>query len=134
MNEVSAQSYIHKDFSRAEAAGGLFWLSLAALISVLLEVVYLGSWITLPGGHAVAFPYTIAIAFLFTMVLSRTAVLWSDRMVIAAIPLYVWIAGYTLLMMWPVFTGDHLLASSIRSVLLLAAGVVGGIWPLIKAK
>ncbi|MGP6173555.1 hypothetical protein [Corynebacterium sp. A21] len=132
--EVSTRGFIHQDFGRAEAAGGLFWLSLGALISVLLEVVYLGSWIMLPGGQAIAFPYTIAFAFFFTMVLSRTAVLWTDRMVIAAIPLYVWIAGYAMLMMWPVFSGDHLLASTIRSVLLLAAGVVGGIWPLIKAK
>lgn len=126
------QGFIHRDFSRGEAVGGLFWLSLGALISVMLEVIYLGTWLTLPGGQSIAFPYTIVIAFFFTMVLSRTAVLWTDRMAIAGIPLYVWLAGYLLLLMWPVVTGDQLLGSNIRSVLLLVAGLAGGVWPLIN--
>ncbi|QGU06991.1 hypothetical protein COCCU_05225 [Corynebacterium occultum] len=134
MRQLPQQGFIHQDFSRAEAIGGLFWLSLGALISVFLEVMYLGTWIALPGGSSIAFPYTILIAFFFTMVLSRTAALWSNRAVIAAIPLYVWVAGYTVMMMWPVFGDAQLLGSNIRSVLLLGAGVIGGIWPLIKVK
>lgn len=128
------QGFIHQDFSRAEAVGGLFWLSLGALLSVFLEVVYLGTRITLPGGTSIAFPYTILFAFFFTMVLSRTAALWTERMAIAAIPLYVWVAGYTVLLLWPVLGDAQLLGSNIRSVLLLGAGVTGGIWPLIKTR
>lgn len=129
---VRNQGFIHRDFSRGEAIGGLFWLSLGALISVVLEVIYLGTWVTLPGGQQIAFPYTIVIAFFFTMVLSRTSVLWTDRKLIAAIPLFVWLAGYLAMLLWPAFTGDQLLGSNIRSVLLLAAGIAGGVWPLIK--
>lgn len=126
------QGFIHRDFSRGEAIGGLFWLSLGALISVVLQVIYLGTWLTLPGGQMIAFPYPIILAFFFTMVLSRTAVLWTDRRAVAAIPLYVWLTGYLLLLVVPAFTGDQLLGSNIRSVLLLAAGLAGGVWPLIK--
>lgn len=99
-----------------------------------MEVFYLGTWITLPGGTSVAFPVTIVIAFFFTMVLSRTAVLWTDRMAVAGVPLYTWVAGYLLLLLWPALTGDQLLGSNIRSVLLLAAGLVGGVWPLVSHK
>lgn len=128
------QGFIQHDFSRGEAVGGLFWLSLGALISVIMEVFYLGTWIALPGGTSVAFPVTIVIAFFFTMVLSRTAVLWTDRMAVAGVPLYTWVAGYLLLLLWPALTGDQLLGSNIRSVLLLAAGLVGGVWPLVSHK
>lgn len=129
---VRNQGFIHRDFSRGEAIGGLFWLSLGALISVVLEVIYLGTWVTLPGGQQIAFPYTIIIAFFFTMVLSRTSVLWTDKKLIAAIPLFFWLAGYLVMLMWPAFTGDQLLGSNIRSVLLLVAGIAGGVWPLVK--
>lgn len=128
------QGFIHRDFSRGEAAAGLFWLSLGALISVFLEVMYLGTWVTLPGGVSIAVPYTIVIAFLFTLVLSRTAVLWTDRMAIAGIPLYAWVVGYIIMLVAPAFTGDQLLGSNIRSVLLLLAGLAGGVWPLLRNK
>ncbi|MFC6146355.1 hypothetical protein [Corynebacterium nasicanis] len=122
------------DFSRGEAVGGLVWLSVAALIAVLLQVVYLGTWVTLPGGARLAVPYTIPLAFLFNMVLTRTARLWNPEPLVAAIPLYVWLAGYGALMMGVVVTGDQLLGSNIRAVLLLFAGVAGGVWPLVRGK
>lgn len=125
---------VRTDFSRGEAVGGLVWLSVAALISVLLEVVYLGTWVTLPGGTQVAVPYTIIIAFLFNMVLTRTARLWNPAPAVAAVPLYVWTGGYLALMFGVAVTGDQLVGSNIRSVLLLFAGLAGGVWPLVKGK
>ena len=129
-----SRGFVRTDFSRGEAIGGLVWLSVAAAISVLLEVVYLGTWVTLPGGARLAVPYTIVLAFLFNMVLTRTARLWNPTPLVAAIPLYVWLAGYFALMMGVVVTGDQLVGSSIRSVLLLFAGVAGGVWPLMRGK
>ena len=121
------------NFSKAEIIWGLAWLSLGALLSVLLEVVYLGTWITV-GGRPIAFPFTIPIAFLFTMVLSRTALLWTKRIIIAAIPLFVWMAGFFLLTFWVSFSGDILVGENPRSMLLLFAGMAGGGWPLLRAK
>lgn len=119
----------HQNFSTGEMVMGMVWLSLAALLSVLLEVVYLGTWI---GGIAV--PYTIPIAFLFNWVLSKTALLWSKKTAIAGIPLYAWITGFLILTFWVGVTGDQLVGSSIRSILLLFAGIAGGAWPLIFHK
>ncbi|AKK02807.1 hypothetical protein [Corynebacterium epidermidicanis] len=124
--------YVNKDFSRAEAAFGLFWLALGALLSVLLEVVYLGTWITLPGGKAIAFPYPILIALLFNAVLSKTARLWTDRIAIAALPLWVWILGFCGLTFTTALSGDILVGPNPRSLLLLLAGLAGGAWPLLK--
>ena len=129
-----SEGFVRTDVTRSEVIGGLVWLSAAALVSVLLEVVYLGTWMTLPGGARVAVPYTILLAFLFNIVLTRTARLWNRTPVIAAIPLFVWLAGYFVLMTGVVVTGDQLLNDSIRSVLLLFAGVAGGVWPLMRGK
>lgn len=116
-----------------EVFWGLAWLSLGALLSVLLEVIYLGTWVQF-GGKAIPLPYTIPIAFFFTMVLSRTALLWTKRISIAAIPLFVWTVGFFLLTMWVSFSGDILVGENLRSMLLLFAGVAGGGWPLLRAK
>ncbi|WJZ02263.1 hypothetical protein CFREI_04835 [Corynebacterium freiburgense] len=121
------------NFSKAEVFWGLAWLSLGALISVLLEIVYLGTWIHI-GGKAIAVPYTIPIAFFFTGVLTRTALLWTRRIIYAAIPLFTWIGGFFLLTFWVSFSGDILVGENARSMLLLFAGVIGGGWPLMRAK
>ncbi|MDU0478292.1 hypothetical protein QVA66_03450 [Staphylococcus chromogenes] len=126
--------YVNQDFSRGEAAFGLFWLSLGALLSVLLEVVYLGTWITLPGGKAMAFPYPIVIALLFNAVLSKTAMLWTRFNAIAAIPLWVWGAGFFGLTFTQALSGDILVGPNPRSLMLLLAGVAGGAWPLMKPR
>ncbi|MDO5076480.1 hypothetical protein [Corynebacterium sp.] len=112
---------------------GLAWLALGALLSVLLEVVYLGTWITV-AGRPMAFPFTIPIAFLFTMVLSRTALLWTKRLSLAAIPLVAWMLGFFTLTFWVSFSGDILVGENPRSMLLLFAGMAGGGWPLLRAK
>lgn len=131
---MSGERIVRTDFSRGEAVGGLVWLSVAALIGVLLQVVYLGTWVTLPGGYRLAVPYTILLAFLFNMVLTRTAKLWDPRPVVAAVPLYVWLAGFLLMLSGVAVTGDQLVGDNIRTVLLLFAGVAGGVWPLVRGK
>ena len=131
---VSEDRVIRTDFSRGEMIGGLVWLSLAAVLSAFLEVMYLGTWLTLPDGTRVAAPYTIIIAFLFNVVLTRTARLWTDRAGVAAVPLYAWVATYAVLVLGPAVSGDQLVGNNIRSILLLAAGVSGGLWPIIRKK
>lgn len=129
-----SERIIRTDVSRGEIVGGLIWLSVAALVSVLLEVVYLGTWVTLPGGTKLALPYTILVAFFFNRVLTRTALLWHRSPVVAAVPLYVWGAGFLAFMMGVGVTGDQLLGNNIRSVLLLFAGGAGGLWPLVRGR
>lgn len=129
-----SQGFVRTDFARGEAIGGLVWLSIAALISVMLEVVYLGTWVALPDGARIAVPYTIVLAFLFNLVLTRTGKLWTTNPAFALVPLYAWTGGFLLLMFGPAITGDQLVASSIRSVGLLLAGIAGGIWPLLRSK
>lgn len=126
--------WVRTDFTRGEAAVGLTWLGIAALLSVFLEVVYLGFRVNLPVLGTVAVPYTIVIAFLFTMVLSKTALLWTPRTLIAGVPLWCWIAGYWGLTMGVAITGDQLVGSSVRSVVLFIAGVAGGSWPLLRGR
>lgn len=123
---------MYTDHSKGEIAFGFLWLSLGALISVLLEVVYLGTWITLPDGNSVAFPYSILIALLFNAVLTKTARLWSVPTGVTLIPLGVWLLGFCVLTFWVGFTGDILVGSNPRSLMLLAAGLIGGLWPLSK--
>ncbi|AKE38870.1 hypothetical protein [Corynebacterium camporealensis] len=125
---------IRSDFTRGEAVMGLIWLSLAALTSLVLEVVYLGARLPLPGDGSIAFPITILIAGWFNWVLTRTAKLWTTHMAVACIPLAVWLLGYFLLLLGVEITGDQMLANNIRSVLLLFAGVAGGVWPFFRAK
>lgn len=113
----------------------MVWLSLGALFSLMLEIVYLGARLPVPGGTSIAFPVTIFIAFWFNGVLTRTAMLWTSQGAkwTALIPLAAWILGFVLLLMGPEVTGDMLLASNIRSVLLFVVGVAGGLWPLVKS-
>ncbi|MCH6196358.1 hypothetical protein MHT86_02435 [Corynebacterium mastitidis] len=122
---------VRTDFSRGEAALGLLWLAIAALVSVLLEVVYVGTWITLPGGAKIPFPYMIAVAFAFNRVLSRTALLWTRHAGVAGIPLWTWLAGYVALTVGVAISGDQLVGNNIRSVALLIVGMIGGGWPLV---
>ena len=47
---TSTTPYVYTGFSKLEAAFGLFWLSLGAIVSLVLEVIYLTAWLSLPGG------------------------------------------------------------------------------------
>ncbi|GAB3939619.1 hypothetical protein [Corynebacterium tapiri] len=119
------------EFSTGELISGLSWLGVGAIASLILEVVYLGTWLHV-GQVALPFPWTIPVAFGFNMVLTRTARLWSERPVLAAVPLIVWCVGFFILLMWPAVTGNQLLGTNMRVVVLLMAGIAGGMWPLIR--
>lgn len=60
--------------------------------------------------------------------------LWTDIKSVAAVPLFTWVLGFAFILVWSVAVGDQLVGSNIRSVLLLFAGIAGGIWPLVKGK
>ena len=105
------QPVVRDDFSRGEAVAGLVWLSVGALVSLALEVVYL-SWIW------------AVVALLFNAVLTKTARLWSQTWALA--PLGVWGCAF--------FISLAVLPSTSWSLVLLAAGIVGGVWPLVRRK
>lgn len=123
------QAVIRTDFSRAEAVGGLIWLCIGAALSCLLEVVYLSVWI-----GPVPFPISIGVAFLFNHVLTKTARLWSQNTLVVLLPLFVWLLVLAIFLFGVEVTGAQLLASNIRTVCLLLAGIAGGVWHLVKTK
>ncbi|AMO90817.1 hypothetical protein HMPREF3169_09230 [Corynebacterium sp. HMSC08C04] len=125
---------ILNEYSRGEQITGLAWLCLGALTSLVLEVVYLTARLPLPGGTSVAFPITIVLAWWFNTVLTRTARLWSDNAYIGLVPLAAWLLGYFAFVLGAVVTGDMWLANNILSLLLLIAGIGGGIFPFFAQK
>lgn len=129
-----SEAVIRDSFSRGEQIGGLVWLSIGALISLLLEIVYLGTRVELPGGMSVALPWTIVAAVLLNAVFTRTARLWSRRPWVALVPLGVWCLGFLLFLALPALTGDQLLGNNMRTIVLLCAGIAGGLWPMSRAK
>ena len=121
--------------ARSEKIMGITWLAVGALISLILEVLYLGVWMPVGDGSQLAFPITVVIAGGFNFVLSRTALLWTRTWSVASIPLYAWFIGFVLVAAVPYMPGSHqsvLLLNSVRTVMLLSAGVFGGVWPLLR--
>ena len=102
---------VRDDFTRGEAVAGLVWLSVGALVSLLLEAAYL-NW------------FWVVAALLFNAVLTTTARLWSTRWALA--PLGVWAAAC--------FVSLAVLPPTGWSLALLFAGLAGGVWPLLRAK
>ncbi len=129
----SPNSVVRTYFSRGEQITGLVWLSVGSLLSVLLETVYLSTWITL-GPLRIPFPYTIVIAFFFNLVLTRTALLWSRHPVVAAIPTLMWLLGYVLILIIGLPDNSMFLGSSLRTFFLLGAGIAGGLWPIFRTQ
>ncbi|QPK79916.1 hypothetical protein G7Y31_04275 [Corynebacterium lizhenjunii] len=107
--------------TRGEKITGLVWLSVGALVSLLLEVVYL-----------LDFPLMIVIAALFNAVLTRTARLWSPQVWVGLIPLMVWVVGFGAVVIIP--SNIQALGNNILSLLLLFAGIAGGGWPFVARK
>ena len=105
------QPVVRDDFSRGEAVAGLVWLSVGALVSLALEVVYL-NWIW------------AVVALLFNAVLTKTARLWSETWALA--PLGVWGCVF--------FISLAVLPPTGWSLVLFVAGIVGGVWPLVRRK
>lgn len=134
----AARPEVRRDYSRAEAIGGLFWLVLGALLSLLLEVVYLGATIPIGDGHRLPFPVTILIAFGFNWVLARTARLWNacftSSATVTAVPVVAWVLGFLFFAFSEALGGDQMLGNNIRTVLLFLAGILGGVWPVFGRK
>lgn len=106
-----------------EIVTAMIWLSLGAIFSLLLEIVYLSSG---------PFPFMVVIAYFFNGVLTKTAKLWSPWA--SYVPLAVWLVAFFVFMLGPGISGSQLVPSNIRTVLLLIAGIVGGVWPVPKSK
>ena len=89
-------------------------------------------------GRALPFPVTIVIAFLFNWVLARTARLWSARFrseaLVTAVPVIAWGIGFMFFVFTEALGGDQMLGNNIRTLLLLLAGILGGVWPLLARK
>lgn len=120
-----------ENFHRGEVAVAFVWLSLAALAALVVEVVFLGTWVTV-GAIAIPLPWTIPLAYLVNLIITNTALLWTRDRAKASIPTGVWLLGFTGILLWTVFPagGDVAMGQWLRTVLLLSFGVLGGAWPL----
>jgi len=71
------------------------------------------------------------------VVLTRTALLWTDNRNIASAPLWTWLVGYLVLVFWPALPGlggDTILGGTVMTLLLLPLGLLGGGWALVRLK
>ncbi|WP_448851217.1 hypothetical protein [Corynebacterium sp. 335C] len=120
-------------FVRGEVPMALTWLTVGALMGLLLEIIYLGAWVQI-GSVAVPVPWTIVVAYLLNLIITNTALLWTERSILAAVPVMAWAVGYLGVLLWQglPFGGDQAMAPGLRMVLLLAAGLAGGSWPLFR--
>lgn len=141
MSNAPAGRLIRTDFSNGEAVMAFVWLALGALLSLLLEVVYLDTVVTLGADTKFYFPFTVAIAFLFNLVLTRTAALWvrpesrpQVASVLPAIPVAVWATGFFAFLVAGEVTGHQWMPANLLPFLLLFAGLGGGMWPILRAK
>lgn len=126
------RSQVRRDTSRRERLMGIVWLSIGALFTLFVSVLYIGSRITI-GSASIPFPWTIAFATVMMLVISKTSLLWTDNRLVAGIPLAVWMIVFIVLVLWPALPlgGDTLVPSSIWSLGLMIAGMMGGAKPLL---
>lgn len=130
------RSQPRRDVARSERVAGITWLSIGAVIAVLLAALYLGSRITV-SSSSVPFPWPLVAAPWFNYVLVKTAMLWTDNRSVAAIPLWTWVAGYSILVFWPAIPGtggDTIVGGTLWGLLLLPVGAAGGGWALLRLK
>lgn len=131
---MGSRAVVRTDFSRGEAIGALIWLSVGALFGLFVEMLYLGTWIPVPGLGMVPFPWTIVAAFLFNGVLTSTAKLWSRHTWVLLVPVVVWTVGFFVALAGAEAMGIQLLGNNFRTIALLIAGIAGGVWPLFRSK
>ena len=122
---MNPQPQPRTDFTPAEARAGITWLSVGALVALLVEV---GSLDVLWG-----IPAIIA-AWVLGGVGTKTGRLWSQKSIIAFVPTLTWLVGLVLLYIGPEVTRELLRTHHSQALLLLVAGTAGGIWPLLRAK
>ncbi|WP_075691574.1 hypothetical protein [Corynebacterium sphenisci] len=125
------RAQVRRGAGRGEIAAAMGWLAAATLAGLVLEVVYLAARVDV-AGVSLPVPWTIPVAYLVNLVASRTALLWTGRRAVAAVPLAAWIAGFLVLLLWSAapFGADVVLGPWLRTIALLVAGVAGGGWPL----
>lgn len=125
-----SEPVVRDTFTRSEVVGALVWLGIGALVSLVLEVVYVGAYV-----GRVPIPLSIPLAFAFNLVLTRTARLWSrGSLWVTLVPLVVWTLGFFALMFVVPAVGPQLVPDNILTLLLLLAGIMGGVWPMFRAK
>lgn len=96
--------------SRGEVIQAYLWIGAFALFSGIIEVAYQQWWWPIPA------------AFAFNLVLARTARVWGTPRAAWLAPLAFWGVGLCLVPgVWPAWP-------------LVAAGVVGGVWPAARGK
>ncbi|MBV7295044.1 hypothetical protein KRX51_03815 [Corynebacterium sp. TAE3-ERU12] len=126
-----SRAQVRQDTGRGERIGATVVLSVAALAALIIEVVYLGTYLTV-WGVTVPMPWTVVMAYFMNLIITNTMLLWTTNRTVASIPLYVWVAGFVLVFFWAFLPagGDVALAGVLRPLALLIAGIAGGGWPL----
>lgn len=125
-----SEPVVRDTFTRGEVVGAMVWLGIGALVSLVLEVVYVGAYV----GN-VPMPLSIPLTFAFNLVLTKTARLWSrGSLRVTLLPLVVWTLGFFALMFVVPAVGPQLVPDNILTLLLLFAGIMGGVWPMFRAK
>lgn len=128
MGRSSSRTVIRTNFSRGEQVTAYGWLCLGAAMSALLSLVYLDAHI-----GSVAVPYPIALAFLFNLVLTRTALLWTDRVWLALLPVACWVLVLLGLGLGVEMFSSVLTANKIRALTLVVSGLIGGLVPAMRS-
>lgn len=124
----AASSY-RDDFSRGEVVHAYLWLAGFALISALLEAVYLDARL-----FGVPAPLSVPVAAAFNLVLTRTAGLWTRSKALRVIPTAVWLAGIVLVAAAVPGMGQTLSPSRPLAIALVVAGIAGGVFPVAHPK
>lgn len=114
---------LRTDFTPGEARAGIAWLCGFALVSVLVEVGTLGTLWGVP---------SIVAAGVLGAVWTKGAGLWSSKSKV--LPTLTWVTGYALLYLGPEVTRELMREHYIPALILLAAGIAGGMWPMLRAK
>lgn len=120
---------VRTDFTASERRSALVWLSAFGLIGALIAAVYLGKTVEI-AGRSYPFPVPIVVAPLGTAILTRTALLWRPRRPVALVPTVVWAASLLGFLATPTISAISGGGGEGRSIILLVAGLLGGLIPL----
>lgn len=125
------QAQVRQQFTTGESVMAIVWLSIAAIVLLILEVVFLPTRVTL-GSTSIPVPWPIVLAYLGNLIISNTAKLWTPKQSIAAIPVIVWGAGIVFFVLWAGIYGDQAFGPWVRTIAMIAAGAIGGAWPILR--
>ncbi|AKK10818.1 hypothetical protein [Corynebacterium uterequi] len=125
----ASRSVVRDSFSRSEAVAALAWLAGFAAVAAVIEAFYLSASVRIMGAD-IALPWPLVAAPWFNAVLVKTAKLWSQRTVVALVPIVVWAAA--LGVAWQ--PAAALLTTWWPLAVLAALGVLGGLRPLVRGR